>query len=189
MTAAGARDWRWRLMTAGDLGQVLGLAAAIHPDYPEDAAVFAERLGLFPQGCLVLEIADALQGYLLSHPWTAAPPPALNTMIGALPAFPALYYLHDLALAPAARGSGAARAAVARTSAIAATAGFDRIGLVAVNGADGFWRRCGFEVASDPALLDAARRYDDGALYMTHAIGGGRENGAVAAVDMAAGQK
>lgn len=175
MTAArSGGDWRWRGMTAGDLADVLKLAAVIHPDYPESPEVFAERLGLYPAGCLVLQrtgdLAGQLAGYLVSHPWTSAAPPALDSLLGALPSFPALYYLHDLALAPVARGSGAAQAAVDRANAVAAVAGLDRLGLVAVNGADRFWSRCGFAPSADPALQAAAAKYDANALYMTRAV-------------------
>ncbi|MGV2980973.1 GNAT family N-acetyltransferase [Camelimonas sp. ID_303_24] len=188
MAAAASGDWTWRAMAAGDLAKVLQLAAVIHPDYPEDAAVFAERLGLYPQGCLVLEMSGeagegsdhapdrppgpVLGGYLVSHPWTAGAPPALNSLLGALPPFPALHYLHDLALLPAARGTGAAQAAVVRAAEVAAQAGFERLGLVAVNGAEAFWRRCGFAPSADAALQAAARKYDAAASYMTRAVAG-----------------
>ncbi|GHE67249.1 N-acetyltransferase GCN5 [Camelimonas fluminis] len=182
MAAAASGGGTWRAMAAGDLAEVLKLAAVIHPDYPEDAAVFAERLGLYPQGCMVLETPAAagddpggdaggrLGGYLVSHPWTAGAPPALDSLLGALPPFPALYYLHDLALLPVARGTGAARAAVARAAAVAAQAGLDCLGLVAVNGAAAFWRRCGFASSPDAALQAAARKYDATASYMTRAV-------------------
>jgi len=175
MAAAEPGDWTWRAMTAGDLAAVMAIAAEVHPDYPEDAAVFAERLGLYPQGCMVLETRQAAGarpgGYLISHPWTLAAPPALNSLLGALPPFPVLYYLHDLALAPAARGTGAARAAVARAVAMAEQGGLDRLGLVAVNGAEAFWRRCGFTPSADGALQAAARKYDAAATYMTRDVG------------------
>lgn len=41
-------------MTAADLGAVQAIADRVHVAYPEDAAVFAERLRLFPDGCWVL---------------------------------------------------------------------------------------------------------------------------------------
>lgn len=157
-------------MTSADLARVEELAALIHPDYPEEAAVFAERLGLFGEGCLVLERQGVVQGYLLSHPWTGAGPPSLNTLLGALPALPSLYYLHDLALAPAMRGSGAAPAAVEAALAVASRHGFGQLALVAVNGADRFWRRSGFTPVDDAALQAAARRYDPQALYMARDV-------------------
>ena len=45
---------RWRPMVEGDVAAMIAVADAVHPAYPEDAAVFAERLHLFPKGGAVL---------------------------------------------------------------------------------------------------------------------------------------
>lgn len=125
-------------MTASDLPEVSRIAGLVHPDFPEDDAVFAERLALFPAGCLVLPAG----GYLLAHPWTRGCPPALNSRLGALPARPDTLYLHDIALLPAARGRGAGEAALRRVEALARP--FGEVSLVAVGGSAGFWGRMGF---------------------------------------------
>jgi len=39
---------KWRPMLAADLPHVKALADAVHTAYPEDAAIFAERLRLIP---------------------------------------------------------------------------------------------------------------------------------------------
>ena len=66
------REMAWRRMAPADLPAVMEIAAVVHPDYPEDEAVFAERLRLAPSGCHVLaDLAGALLGYLVSHPWPA----------------------------------------------------------------------------------------------------------------------
>ena len=72
----------WRAMAAADLPAVAALADAIHLDHPEDAAVFAERLALFPAGCLVLDSAGIVDGYVIAHPWRLLAPPALNARLG-----------------------------------------------------------------------------------------------------------
>jgi len=41
-------------MTEADLPAALAIAEVVHPNYPEDPAVFTERLALYPRGCLVL---------------------------------------------------------------------------------------------------------------------------------------
>ncbi|NEW95116.1 GNAT family N-acetyltransferase, partial [Rhodopseudomonas sp. BR0M22] len=48
-----AKTATWRGMTPADLPAVDAIAAVVHAAYPEDAAVFAERLALHPDGCLV----------------------------------------------------------------------------------------------------------------------------------------
>jgi ribosomal protein S18 acetylase RimI-like enzyme len=156
----------WRPMTAADLPAVLAIAAVVHPDYPEDEAVFAERLRLFPDGCLVLEGAGGLLGYVVAHPWYRGAPPALNTLLGRLPDMAGAFYIHDLALLPAARGTGAGRLVVDRLVALAHRARQPRLALVAVNDSSGFWQRQGFREMHDPALAAKLASYDDAARYL-----------------------
>ncbi len=96
-------------MTRADTPGLMSIAAVAHPSYPENEAVFAERLFLFPAGCRALVGVDGrLHGYVVSHPWRDATPVPLNTLLAALPPQPTTLYLHDLALLPTARGTGAA---------------------------------------------------------------------------------
>ncbi|MDU3046646.1 GNAT family N-acetyltransferase, partial [Bradyrhizobium sp.] len=104
----------WRAMTVDDLASVDVIAARVHPSYPEDHAVFAERLRLHATGCRVLMTGGEIAGYVISHPWHLGEPPALNALLGGLPEAAATYYVHDLALLPDARGSGAASWIVAQ---------------------------------------------------------------------------
>jgi len=199
-------------MTSADLPALLAIADIVHPTYPEDAAVFQERLALFPAGCLVLEFhplltspikgeghdggvapskalpldggglgeGDAHQresnrekghliGYIISHPWTYASPPALNSLLGALPALPTTYYIHDIALLPEARGTGAANAVVAKLIELAEELGLPNLSLVAVNNSVAFWQRHGFALTAIPALDAKLRSYDEAARFMVRA--------------------
>jgi ribosomal protein S18 acetylase RimI-like enzyme len=200
----------WRPMKTADLPALLAIADVVHPAYPEDAAVFEERLTLFPSGCWVLEHhphlasplkgeghegegapslnalplkgggwggggtrqGDSLIGYILSHPWTYGAPPALNSLLGAIPMPPNTYYIHDIALLPQARGTGAANIVVAQLIDLAASLGLPNLSLVAVNDSVGFWQRHGFALTPIPALDAKLRSYDDAARFMTRAIGG-----------------
>jgi hypothetical protein len=54
---AKSNSGRWRAMAAADLPAVNALAERIHPSFPEDAAIFAERLRLYPDGCRVYSAA------------------------------------------------------------------------------------------------------------------------------------
>lgn len=154
-------------MKPADLTAVMAIAAEVHPDYPEDRAVFAERLTLAPEGCRVLADArdDAL-GYLVSHPWPPGAVPALNALLGEVPVEVDNWYIHDLALLPVARGGGAASAAVREIAALAAEKGCATLSLVAVAGSSGFWQRQGFRPVDDPALARKLASYDDAARYM-----------------------
>jgi ribosomal protein S18 acetylase RimI-like enzyme len=161
---------RWRPMTPSDLAAVSAIAARVHPDYPEDDAVFAERLGLYPAGCFVLATNVDAQGYLISHPWHLGRPPELNTLLGALPSPATSYYVHDLALLPHARGGGAAAAILAMLIHHARACDHRNISLVAVNNSVQFWQRQGFRTHDDAALTEKLTSYDAQARYMVREV-------------------
>jgi hypothetical protein len=152
-------DMSWRPMQPADLAAVEALAELLHPDHPEAPAIFAERLALAPVGCRVLARDGALLGYAVTHPWTGLAPPALDTLVGALPPSLAAWHIHDVALAPAARGVGHA-AAVVRAVGV----GW-RTTLVALAEAVPYWTRQGFR---DAPCADAAAlaSYGAGARFM-----------------------
>jgi ribosomal protein S18 acetylase RimI-like enzyme len=157
-------DFVWRAMRRADLAEVERIGNAIHIDHPEDEAVFAERLRLCPEGCHVLEGPTAPAGYIISHPWHADRPPPLNSLLGALPAEPGIWYIHDLALCPDARGTGAAGAIVAAIAERARARGLTRMDLIAVGASPPFWTRQGFRhMPLAPAKLAS---YGDGAGFM-----------------------
>jgi len=167
---ANSNSGRWLAMTAADLPAVNALAERIHPSFPEDATVFAERLRLYPDGCRVYERGNGIEAYVLSHPWLHAEPPALNSLLGKLPAAPSTYYIHDLALAPEVQGSGAGAAVVTWLAAHALASGLSGMSLIAVNGSSGFWKRQGFEVTRAPSLDAKLKSYGDDAVFMTRAL-------------------
>ena len=156
----------WRPMRPEDLAAVEAIAERVHADYPEDPAVFAERLHLWPEGCLIYERDGTPIAYVLSHPGRAFAPPSLNALLGALPQPPTTYYIHDLALLPETRGQGAGSAVVGLLLDVARRAGCPEVSLVAVNGSTGFWGRHGFTPADVPALTEKLRSYDEDARYM-----------------------
>jgi SAM-dependent methyltransferase len=157
-------------MSASDLSAVNALAARIHPSFPEDAAVFAERLRLYPDGCRVFERGNGIEAYVVSHPWFQIGPPVLNSLLGELPATPAVYYIHDLALAPEVRGLGAAPEIVAWLAAHALASGLYGMSLIAVNGSSGFWQRQGFQITHIPQFETKLNSYGKDAVYMTRSL-------------------
>ena len=157
---------QWRDMRATDLAMVERIAEVVHPGFPEGPDVPAERLGLCPAGCLVLEGPAGVVGYVVSHPWLAGAAPKLDSLLGALPATPGCWYWHDLALLPQVRGRGAAAEAVARVLALARGAGLGQVALVAVGQSAGFWQRMGFAAAAGPDV----RSYGAGAAYMVRGV-------------------
>jgi ribosomal protein S18 acetylase RimI-like enzyme len=152
---SGEAKGQWRPMSAADLLSALTIAEKVHPAFPEEAEVFAERLRLYAAGCLVFHEGAVILGYAISHPWRAMDPPALNSRLGTLPRHPETYYIHDIALLPELRRTGAAAMAVARMLAQAGKEKLATASLVAVNGSAGFWERHGFRKIALDKIRDA----------------------------------
>lgn len=153
-------------MLPTDVAAAHALSDIVHPGYPEDRAVFEERLHLYPAGCYVLASGDALKGYALSHPYVKDSAPALNTLLGALPESCDAYYIHDIAILPEARSGNAGKAIVMFVKAHARVAGFDTICLVAVNNSAPFWERHGFVAREVDGMRGKLGSYGAGAVYM-----------------------
>lgn len=141
----------WRAMAAADLAAMARIAGIVHAAFPERPEIAAERLRLFPTGCAVAGTA-AVIGYAIAHPWRLGPPPALDTLLGGLPAAADCLYLHDVALLPEARGAGLGAALVARLRETAARHRLPHLALVAVHGSAPWWVRFGF---ARPPTIDA----------------------------------
>jgi GNAT superfamily N-acetyltransferase len=156
-------------MTGYDLAAVEKIAAIVHPGLYEAPEVLAERQRLYRNGCYLLEIGERPAGYVLSHPWRDEPP-ALDSMLGEIPADATTYYLHDLALLPVARRIGAASQIVGALTKHALARGFATMSLAAVNGSVGFWERHGFTVAHRPDLAGKLASYESDARFMIKAL-------------------
>jgi ribosomal protein S18 acetylase RimI-like enzyme len=141
---------------------VSAVASRVHPEFPESDAVFAERLALWPGGCLVADGPEGVAGYAVSHPWIEGSP-ALDSLVGALPDRPDFCYVHDVAIRPQARGRGLGAAVVPILAAQARALGLP-MSLVAIYGAEVFWGRHGFR-ATGPAPA-----YGPGALRMVRPL-------------------
>jgi ribosomal protein S18 acetylase RimI-like enzyme len=155
----------WRFMQEPDLPAVLAIADAVHPDFPEDEVVFANRLALNPTGCVVLQDEDGIKGYAISHPWQFKAPPALNSLL-TMVSEPSTLYIHDLALLPGIRRSGAATVAIDMMAARARMLQLPNMTLVAVNNSVHFWQRHGFHIMRDSEMDQKLQSYGDNARFM-----------------------
>lgn len=156
----------WRNMQEADISAVVDVANRVHPDFPEDIAVFQDRYDLYPAGCFVLEQHNNIVGYGISHPWAVDEAPALNSLLGVLPQSASSYYLHDVALIETARSGGNASKLLQLMVQQAQNDGFDVMALVAVNGSRPFWERQGFAVREVALLAPKLKSYSDDAHYM-----------------------
>ncbi|MEJ1119719.1 GNAT family N-acetyltransferase [Phyllobacterium sp. CCNWLW109] len=169
---SGSQILQWRPMKVSDLASVSAMANIIHTDFFEADAVYQERLQLYPDGCHVLQDGDGkLIGYALTHPWLLYRMPALNSLLDQLPSEPTTYYLHDIALLPQSRGTGAAREIVSILADHAQRSRFATMSLIAVNGSTGFWQKQGFEPDDRPELETKLRTYSDDARFMVRYLG------------------
>lgn len=165
--SAAAETPRWRPLCAEDLPGLDALADLVHPTFFERPEVMAERLRLFPEGCLALPGpagTDRLSGYILSHPARLGSPPPLDTLLGGIDSEADALYLHDIALGPECRGKGLAAEAIARILDLGQR--YRAVMLISVYGTAPFWSRFGFvdrTLSADPSKLAP---YGPGARYM-----------------------
>jgi GNAT superfamily N-acetyltransferase len=155
----------WRPMLASDLDAVKALSDRLHPGLVERREVFADRLAVFPTGCLVLVAGGAIAGYGVSHPAKWGDPPHLDRLLGSLRPDVDSYYIHDVALAPEQRGTGRAAAGVSLLLAVAEA--FPTTALVSVYGTAPFWARFGFVDVTATMPPGRLAPYGDDARYMS----------------------
>ena len=156
----------WRPMKAADVADVMTVADVVHPTFPEGAAVYHDRLALFPDGCLVAVLPGGrIVGYALAYPAPLGAPPALDTMLGALLPEADALYLHDIAILPDWRGQRLADPAVAHVLQLADRAVMP-VMLVSVYGTAPYWSRFGFAPPSVALEAQKLATYGEGAVYM-----------------------
>ncbi|KAI9667689.1 MAG: hypothetical protein M1821_000506 [Bathelium mastoideum] len=157
----------WRELSVNDIGSLMRVADEIHTELPESSEVYAERVKLFPEGCLALidVVNEELCGYAISHPIRRAQPPALNSLLGDIAPDANQYYIHDLAILPQIRGRGLAQACVEKIFAIAKR--YSTTSLISVYGTASFWGRFGFRLEEvDDVLRKKLLDYGDDATYL-----------------------
>jgi len=166
-------------MRAADMSAVLAVQAQCYgAALLESADALASRLALSPETCWVAALpGNRLAAYLLTHAWPEATLPPLDgvLMSGWHPAEPLTWFVHDMAVAPAGRGTGIAARLYAAAEQAARAAGLASSRLVAVQSAAAWWRRVGYapsgatETAAHRAKLAA---YGADAVLMERRLGG-----------------
>jgi GNAT superfamily N-acetyltransferase len=158
----------WRPMRPADLPAVVAVADVVHLDYPERPEVMAERLSLFPQGCLCAGLAgDGIVGYAIMHPGRIGRPPALDALLGSLPDHADCLYIHDVAILDVARSAGLGARLIDVAVELASQSALNALALTAVNGSVQYWERQGFStLPPDETLAAKLRSYSADAAYM-----------------------
>lgn len=164
-------------MLTGDVGAILAVQADAYPGFLlESADFFLNRLALAPAHCWVAQATaapgGALLGYLVSYPWDAGLPPALDTPLTALPEAADHWFLHDCAVVPSAQGLGVGQALLRTAAGHATQTGLRRASLVSLGSAVGYWLRHGYApvVAGGRDLAAKLTGYGPQASYMARAF-------------------
>jgi predicted N-acetyltransferase YhbS len=157
-----------RTMVEADIAAVLEIQAVCYTAVtPESDASLHAKLRASQSTCFIASIEGDVVGYLIALPWELSNPPALNAETCRLPLSPDCLYLHDLAVAPGARKSGAARALVEACLSQMRVLGLGRASLVAVQNSVSYWERYGFRAVPPSAPLQAKlATYGTGVAYM-----------------------
>ena len=150
-------------MRVEDLADVARISTLVHPLYPERDEVPAERLRLFRAGCLIASLDGAIVGYAIAHPGVVGQPPALDALLGTLPASADCLYIHDVALLSDSRSQRLGETAVEALLDVARRHGFPSVALTAVNNSAEFWARQGFSAV---AAAKSLASYGEDAVYM-----------------------
>lgn len=161
------KEYIWEQILNKDLCCINNIADTIHADLPERSEVFEEKFRLFPAGCFKLVNSTGLiHGYGISHPWRLYSVPALDSFIEKLPNLPNCMYVHDVAVLPSARGSGAAKMYIDIIKALAISSNIKKMACVSVYGTDVFWARYGFIAQNNKNIEKKLINYGDMAKYM-----------------------
>jgi predicted N-acetyltransferase YhbS len=162
-----------RLMQAADLPAVLEIQAVCHTEAAhESRESLKAKFSASHTTCFIASFDRNTVGYLISLPWKFLCPPVWNAESCRLPSSPDCLYLHDLAVIPGARKSGAARVLVQAFFDRQRVLGLGRASLVAVQNYAPYWERFGFRTVplSEP-LKATLSSYGAEAEYMERAIG------------------
>ena len=166
MTGGDGAQMQIAPMEPGDIPEALAIQAQAYPaSLQEEAAVFAARLALSPSFCFTARRAGAMVGYLIAHGWDRANPPVIGTLTRPAGASEVLY-IHDLAIAPDARGLRLGERLVGCAFDAARASGLCEAELVAVEDAHGFWHRLGFREGHSAAIAAKLASYGAEARWM-----------------------
>lgn len=155
-----------------DLPAALEIQSNAYPAFlVEDERAFRSRIERANSYCLAARQGATLLGYLLAHGWQRRSPPPVGTILTDDGPSDVLF-IHDLAVAPAGRGLAIGEKLVARAVERAARYGLRTAELIAVEGAETYWRQLGFVAETVPDALQAKLAgYGQTSRWMTRAIG------------------
>jgi len=136
-----------RMLHLEDLPTVLAVQRECYCDQLiENGSTFELKIRKCARGCLGLQRDARIGGYVFCQPWWLGEALPLDDTAPALPDACDCLYIHDLAVIPAWRGTGAAKELLDGVFALAAEMRLRKFGLVAVQSSERFWAGWGFRV-------------------------------------------
>ncbi len=160
----------WRDALIDDAETISGIEHRVHTLAPERIEVHREKITLFGAGCRVLLKGVRIVGYGIAYPWRVDDVPPLDRLLGAILPDAACLFLHDVAILPEARASGASRAFVDHAALVAAQHGLSSLALVSVYGTDDLWQRHGFVPSPSAVTSMQLGSYGNTAVYMVRQL-------------------
>jgi len=159
-----------RRMVSQDLASVVEIQAMCYTEVVlESMESLASKLAVSPETCFVACEGEKVVGYLLALPWTSSAPPELNRVNDQAYKEPDCLYLHDLAVSPHARKTGAGQLLVRQFLTTLETFGFSRATLTAVQASQPYWQRYGFcPVTPSDTLKRKLASYGEEAVFMKY---------------------
>lgn len=162
-----------RPMHPSDLPAILSVQRLCYvPEMNEDGSTWHGRLAAAADFCWVAEMAGEVCAYLATYPSRLDKVTPLGGEFVVAEA-PDCLYFHDLAVAPAASGSGLGTLLVEHALQAAQRQGLAHAALVCVQDAFAFWQRRGFaeRLGVAPAATAALATYPPPARYMWRSVG------------------
>lgn len=159
----------FRAITTADWPAIMQIQQQSYPAMlHESLAVLQSKQQLAPSSCRVFANNNGVHAYCFAHPGCAGEPAPLNeTTATTLLANANTLYIHDIAVAPAARGQQLAQLALRQLVSIAEQQQLASLSLVAVNGAANYWQRLGFVPYP---IAKSLRAYGESATYMVRSL-------------------
>lgn len=163
-------DVKVRPLAQSDIPAVCETQAGAYQDSSihEPPETFEAYLRAFPSGSLAAVANDSLVGYGIGHPWLKGVPPPLDITELELPAAPTCFHVHDIAVKM--KGLEVGSRLLRRLVKVAAEEQLEFLDLIAVQGAETYWRRFGFR-PSESETQAAKAAYGSTAVYMVAPIG------------------
>lgn len=156
-----------------DLAEVLRIQDACYVEIvPESRASLRAKILASPATCFAAETASGVVGYLITVPVRYPELPALDAPACEVALDADTLYLHDLAVAEAGRGTGAASALVDSALQAGRARGLKHACLVAIQDSSRYWQRFGFAPVAPPDGRVAGKlaSYGAGARLMRAAL-------------------